>query len=203
MADTSDEKKARLDAIRAANAAKKAAAGEEPAPAPAAPVVAATTEAPASAAVGANMSDDKKARLEAIRAAKKSCCKRCTCCPSRCCCNPNSCCCTCGCRHACCCSGCTCCPKTSCSRQQWQRFDHRKFDYFADYAWSAQANCCGGCLLCVDRLGFGHGHWRIFARWWLRCINWSCWRVDGWRLASSQNHWRLNCIFAHKHPCNT
>ena len=72
MADTSDEKKARLDAIRAANAAKKAAAGEEPAPAPAAPVVAATTEAPASAAVGANMSDDKKARLEAIRAAKKA-----------------------------------------------------------------------------------------------------------------------------------
>lgn len=74
MADTSDEKKARLDAIRAANAAKKAAAGDEPAaaPAPAAPVVAATTEAPASAAVGANMSDDKKARLEAIRAAKKA-----------------------------------------------------------------------------------------------------------------------------------
>lgn len=74
MADTSDEKKARLDAIRAANAAKKAAAGEEPAaaPAPAAPVVAATTEAPASAAVGSNMSDDKKARLEAIRAAKKA-----------------------------------------------------------------------------------------------------------------------------------
>ena len=73
MADTSDEKKARLDAIRAANAAKKAAAGDEPAaaPAPAAPVVAATTEAP-SAAVGANMSDDKKARLEAIRAAKKA-----------------------------------------------------------------------------------------------------------------------------------
>lgn len=74
MADTSDEKKARLDAIRAANAAKKAAAGEAPAaaPAPAAPVVAATTEAPATAAVGANMSDDKKARLEAIRAAKKA-----------------------------------------------------------------------------------------------------------------------------------
>ncbi|XSG75637.1 hypothetical protein ACP8Y2_01295 [Herpetosiphon llansteffanensis] len=74
MADTSDEKKARLDAIRAANAAKKAAEGEAPAaaPAPAAPVVAATTEAPATAAVGANMSDDKKARLEAIRAAKKA-----------------------------------------------------------------------------------------------------------------------------------
>ncbi|WP_054536856.1 hypothetical protein [Herpetosiphon geysericola] len=73
MADTSDEKKARLDAIRAANAAKKAA-GEAPAaaPVPAAPVVAATTEAPATAAVGANMSDDKKARLEAIRAAKKA-----------------------------------------------------------------------------------------------------------------------------------
>ncbi|MFD3164558.1 hypothetical protein [Herpetosiphon sp. NSE202] len=74
MADTSDEKKARLDAIRAANAAKKAAEGEAPAaaPAPAAPIVAATTEAPATAAVGANMSDDKKARLEAIRAAKKA-----------------------------------------------------------------------------------------------------------------------------------
>lgn len=77
MAEMSDEKKARLEAIRAANAAKKAADDDAPAApvavpvTPAAPAVAqATTAAPA--AVGASMSDEKKARLEAIRAAKKA-----------------------------------------------------------------------------------------------------------------------------------
>lgn len=71
---TSDEKKARLEAIRAANAAKKAQGGTEEV----APVTVAAVQAPAPAAVttaavpasaGANMSDDKKAKLEAIRAA--------------------------------------------------------------------------------------------------------------------------------------
>ena len=67
-----EDKKARLEAIRAANAAKKAQSGGEEAPAP---VAAATVTAPAAAtpdsrpAAGANMPDDKKARLEAIRAA--------------------------------------------------------------------------------------------------------------------------------------
>jgi hypothetical protein len=63
-----DEKKARLEAIRAANRAKAAteggAAAEVPAAAPAAAPVA--TAAPAAAA---NMSDEKAARLAAIRAA--------------------------------------------------------------------------------------------------------------------------------------
>ena len=72
----SEDKRARLEAIRAANAAKKAQEGGEP-PAPAAATIvdapaevvpiAATTTAPA--AVGASMSDEKKAKLEAIRAA--------------------------------------------------------------------------------------------------------------------------------------
>ncbi len=74
-----EDKKARLDAIRAANAAKKAAEGGAAEPAvTVAPVIAApavtpvTTAAPVAAApakVGAAMSDDKKAKLEAIRAA--------------------------------------------------------------------------------------------------------------------------------------
>ena len=72
---TSDEKKARLEAIRAANAAKKSqeAGNGDTMPVaavtatPAAPPTVAATTAPA--AVGANMSDDKKAKLEAIRAA--------------------------------------------------------------------------------------------------------------------------------------
>src|SRR3954454_4698579 len=70
---TSDEKKARLEAIRAANAAKKSqeAGNGDTMPVaavtatPAAPPTVAATTAPA--AVGANMSDDKKAKLEAIR----------------------------------------------------------------------------------------------------------------------------------------
>ena len=68
----SEDKKARLEAIRAANAAKKAQAGaDEPQPA----TTAAITDAPPAAAatpataVGSSMSDDKKAKLEAIRAA--------------------------------------------------------------------------------------------------------------------------------------
>jgi len=72
-ANMSDEKKARLEAIRAAKAAAKAAqeggtAPEAPAPEAAAPA----PEAPAKpmAAIGSNMSGEKKARLEAIRAAK-------------------------------------------------------------------------------------------------------------------------------------
>lgn len=65
-----DDKKARLEAIRAANAAKKAQEGGEEA----APVTVAAVQAPAASSVGptaagANMSDDKKAKLEAIRAA--------------------------------------------------------------------------------------------------------------------------------------
>ncbi len=79
----SEDKKARLEAIRAANAAKKAAGGADaPAVAPAAQIVdapapagvAQIADAPAApagarVAAGANMSDDKKAKLEAIRAA--------------------------------------------------------------------------------------------------------------------------------------
>jgi hypothetical protein len=73
MSNMSEEKKARLEAIRAA---KRAAAGEAPAAAPetATPAAPATTEAPAATpvapvAVGSSMSDEKKAKLEAIRAA--------------------------------------------------------------------------------------------------------------------------------------
>ncbi len=73
-----EDKRARLEAIRAANAAKKAQSGDDLAPA--APVAAASIEVPPVAvattaaaarpgAVGANMPDDKKAKLEAIRAA--------------------------------------------------------------------------------------------------------------------------------------
>jgi hypothetical protein len=76
----SEDKKARLEAIRAANAAKKAAGGADaPAVAQAAQIVdapapagvAQIADAPAGGrvAAGANMSDDKKAKLEAIRAA--------------------------------------------------------------------------------------------------------------------------------------
>lgn len=67
-----EDKKARLEAIRAANRARQAESGDAP---PAAPVAPAATDAPApaavasQAAVGASMPDDKKARLEAIRAA--------------------------------------------------------------------------------------------------------------------------------------
>lgn len=74
MSNMSDEKKARLEAIRAAKRAEQEAAGAAT-PAATAPVAAATTKAPAAPAttaapaVGANMSDDKKAKLEAIRAA--------------------------------------------------------------------------------------------------------------------------------------
>jgi hypothetical protein len=77
MSQMSDEKKARLEAIRAANRAKKAPEGDA-APEPTAPATT-TTEAPtatatmvapaAPAAVGVSMSDEKKAKLEAIRAA--------------------------------------------------------------------------------------------------------------------------------------
>ncbi len=62
-----DEKKARLDAIRAANRAKAAAEGGA---VPAAAPVADAPAAPVAAApAAANMSDDKAARLAAIRAA--------------------------------------------------------------------------------------------------------------------------------------
>jgi len=63
-----DEKKARLEAIRAANRAKAAAEGG----AAAAPPVEAAVAAPVAAetpATATNMSDDKAARLAAIRAA--------------------------------------------------------------------------------------------------------------------------------------
>src|SRR5919199_4361004 len=78
----SEDKKARLEAIRAANAAKKAQAqgnGDAASPPPVAAVsaepaatpvaVAAPAAAPSRAAAGGNMSDEKKAKLEAIRAA--------------------------------------------------------------------------------------------------------------------------------------
>lgn len=67
-----DDKKARLEAIRAANAAKKAQGGGEAEPVTVAAVqapVAAAPVASATPAAGANMSDEKKAKLEAIRAA--------------------------------------------------------------------------------------------------------------------------------------
>ncbi|MBA3947395.1 MAG: hypothetical protein H0X37_22910 [Herpetosiphonaceae bacterium] len=78
-----EDKKARLDAIRAANAARKVAEGDdaEPAvtvaPVTVAPAVAPVTTAAPSVAVtpakaGAAMSDEKKAKLEAIRAANAS-----------------------------------------------------------------------------------------------------------------------------------
>ena len=78
----SEDKKARLEAIRAANAAKKAQAqgnGDAASPPPVAAVsaepaatpvaVAAPAAAPSRVAAGGNMSDEKKAKLEAIRAA--------------------------------------------------------------------------------------------------------------------------------------
>lgn len=68
-----DDRKAKLDAIRAANAAKKAAEGGVVEAAPVAQIVETPSAAPVAAAlakVGASMSDEKKAKLEAIRAAK-------------------------------------------------------------------------------------------------------------------------------------
>jgi NADH-quinone oxidoreductase subunit I len=68
----SDDKRARLEAIRAAKRAQGGAAPAEEATA--APTPAAEAKAPSApaAAVGKNMSDDKRARLEAIRAAKRA-----------------------------------------------------------------------------------------------------------------------------------